>query len=75
MNYLRVSAKEFMTKERAEFVRKIRVDSEDYTWRGVARECNDEWGGNWGDNQIMGMALCEEAAKYFDEDYLKEPWN
>jgi hypothetical protein len=32
----------------------------------------------WGppDNQLMGIALCETAAKFFkDEDAYKEPWN
>lgn len=32
----------------------------------------------WGppDNQLMGIALCEVAAKFFtDEDAYKEPWN
>lgn len=67
-------AKELMTKERAEFIRKLRVD-EDYTWREVAWACNEAWDGDWDSNQIMGMALCEEAAKLFDENYRKEPWN
>jgi hypothetical protein len=67
-------AKELMTKERAEFVRKLRVDEKN-TWRGVAGECNDQWKGDWGSNQIMGMELCAAAAKFFDENYMKEPWN
>lgn len=63
-----------MTRERAEFVRRLRVD-EDYTWRAVARECSEAWGTNWGSNQLAGMALCDIAAKVFGEDYMEEPWN
>lgn len=67
-------AKELMTKERAEFIRKLRVD-ENYTWREVAWACNQAWSGDWDCNQNMGMALCEEAAKLFDENYRKGLWN
>jgi hypothetical protein len=63
-----------MTRERAEFVRRLRVD-EDYTWRAVARECSEAWDTNWGSNQLAGMALCDIAAKVFGEDYMEEPWN
>jgi len=71
---------EHMTKEQAEFVRRLRVD-EGYSWRAVARRCygNHRFRG-WGrwdppSNQIMGMALCERAALMYGEDYEKEPWN
>jgi len=69
-----------MEKEHAEFVRKLRVD-EGYSWRAVADTCYIEWGGDafeeWDppSNQLMGMALCEHAAEFFDEHYMKEPWN
>jgi hypothetical protein len=65
-----------MTKEKAEYVRKIRCD-EGYTWRAVAQACYDEWKGDWSppSNQIMGMALCEIAAGFFGEKYMEEPWN
>jgi hypothetical protein len=71
---------EHMTKEQAEFVRKLRVD-EGYSWRAVARRCYGnhrfrDWP-KWGppSNQIMGMALCQRAAEMFGEDYQKPPWN
>jgi len=72
--------REHMTKEQAEFVRKLRVD-ERYSWRAVARRCYGnhrfrDWS-KWDppSNQIMGMALCERAAVMYGEDYEKEPWN
>lgn len=65
-----------ITSEQAAFVRKLRVD-DGWTWRGVAQECHDAWNGDWQppSNQIMGMALCEVAAKHFGEDYMQDPWN
>ena len=49
------------------------------TWRSVARAAYLEgwFGGKWNppSNQLMGMALCEKAAKLFGENYRKEPWN
>lgn len=66
----------FMTREKAEFVRRLRVD-EGYSWRAVARECSDAWKGDWSppSNQIMGMCLCDVAARVLGEDFNKEPWN
>lgn len=72
--------REHMTKEQAEFVRRLRVD-EGYSWRAVARRCygNHRFRGwlRWAppSNQIIGMALCEQAAVMYGEDYEKEPWN
>jgi hypothetical protein len=71
--------REHMTREQAEFVRKLRVD-EGYSWRAVARACyNQRWPGwlKWDppSNQIMGMSLCERAAEIHSEDYQKPPWN
>lgn len=65
-----------ITPEQAAFVRKLRVD-DGWSWRGVAQECYNAWNGDWQppSNQIMGMALCEAAAKHFSEDYMQEPWN
>lgn len=69
-----------MTKEQAEIIRKFRVD-EGYSWRAVAHVCHDlKW---WSDEywdrvpgaQPMGMALCEIAAGFFNENYMEEPWN
>ena len=58
----------------ARFVRGLRV--EEYgTWRYVAEACSEEYGGDWGSNQLAGMALCERAAQLHGEDFLKFPWN
>ena len=64
-----------MTKERALFVRKLRCD-EGYSWRALARACHDAWGADWEppSNQIMGISLCEAAARMLGEDPEKEPW-
>lgn len=58
------------------FVKYLRV-SEECTWRRVAEQCHDLWGGQWEppSNQLMGMALCERAAFLLDEDPGAEPWN
>ncbi len=63
-----------MTQEQAAFVRNLRC-VDDYTWRAVADTCSLEWSGDWGSNQLAGMALCEKAAAMHGEDYMKEPWN
>lgn len=64
-----------MTQEQAEFVRSLRCGEDMYTWRAVASTCALEWGGDWGGNQIAGMAICEKAASFFGENYMEEPWN
>ena len=63
-----------MTDERAEYVRKLRVERK-YTWRSVARACSNAWGIDWGSNQLAGMCLCEAAAERFFENYRQPPWN
>ena len=73
-----------LTPERAAEVRRLRVD-EGYSWRAVAHACYDLWAaelpeeireGWWPpSNQIMGMALCEAAARHFGEDSMQPPWN
>ena len=63
-----------MPKEQASFIRKLRVE-ENGTWRYVAETCNNEWEGNWGSNQLAGMALCERAAILHGEEYTSDPWN
>jgi len=69
---------EGMTIEEARMIRYWRVEVGG-TWRWVAGNAYDEGicGGNWQppSNQLMGMALCEKAASFFDEDYMGEPWN
>ena len=68
-----------MTLGHAAQVRIWRVD-EHMTWRSVARACYlEKWTNLWGwepaSNQILGMALCEKAAKFFNENYREPPWN
>ena len=65
-----------MTSERAVFVRRLRVD-EGLSWRAIARQCHEAWGGGWEppEAQMMGMEICEKAAKMFGEDYFEPPWN
>jgi hypothetical protein len=69
-----------MTLRQAKEIRKIRVDK-GYSWRMVARTCHDRgyWKtlGKWEptSNQLMGMALCERAAKFFNEEYMDKTWN
>jgi hypothetical protein len=65
-----------MTLEQAGVVRELRVEK-GYSWRAVAQACYDYGWGEWypPSNQIMGMAICERAAKFFGEDYMEEPWN
>jgi hypothetical protein len=43
----------FMSPERAEFVRKLRID-EGYTFRAVAAACAEEWGAKLGAYQLIG---------------------
>ena len=69
-----------MTQHRAALIRKIRIDDAG-SWRFVAGTCYDAWPelrGTWWNppsNQLVGMALCEVAAEFYGEDYMKEPWN
>ncbi|MFN8558991.1 MAG: hypothetical protein U0531_17175 [Dehalococcoidia bacterium] len=73
-----------MTPERAAGVRRFRVD-EGCSWRAVAHACYDAWhdqldeetreGWRPPSNQIVGMALCEAAARHFGEDAMAPPWN
>lgn len=67
----------------ARMVRAWRVD-EHCTWRRIAGQANHmvEAGAwppwpLWGppSNQIVGMTLCEVAAKFFQEDAMEPPWN
>lgn len=65
---------ENMTREQAAFVRRLRVEG-NYTWRAVAHTCALEWGGDWGSNQLAGIAICQRAARFFSEHYMQPPWN
>lgn len=70
-----------MTKKQAEIIRELRVDK-GYTWRAVAHACHDlqwwspdEYWDRVPSTQPMGMALCEVAAEFFNENYQEPPWN
>jgi hypothetical protein len=57
-----------MHVEWAQRIRKWRLE-EHLTWRSIARRAfNDS-------NQLLGLALCERAARMCNEDYLLDPWN
>jgi len=71
-----------LTPSRAALVRRLRVE-EGYSWRAVAHACYEAWAMLlpeellWAppSNQLMGMALCEAAARHFGEDANAAPWN
>jgi hypothetical protein len=73
-----------LTPARAADVRRFRVD-EGCSWRAVAHSCHDAWLSDLPEelregwfppsNQLMGMALCEAAARHFGEDPEQPPWN
>lgn len=68
-----------MPKDMAVFVRSLRVD-QGYTWRAVAAAVSLKMNltgteDDWGSNQLCGMAICEAAAKQFDEDFMTGVWN
>lgn len=63
-----------VTEAQARVVRRWRVDS-GYSWRAVADAFSQVYDGDWGDNQLAGLAICEMAAAWFKEDYLRPPWN
>jgi len=72
-----------MTKSQALNIRVWRI-TKHYSWRSVARAAfgrvvSNEWKGwrLWDppSNQVMGMALCEQAAKLLGENYRDPPWN
>jgi hypothetical protein len=67
-------AVQVLTLGRARYVRRLRVD-DGYTWRAVAETCALAWDGDWGSNQLAGMALCDRAAVLLGEDANAEPWN
>ncbi len=66
-------AEEWMTVDRAREVRNLRVDS-GLSWRSVAAAVSENWE-TPSDSQLLGVSLCEVAARYFEEDGRKEPWN
>jgi len=78
LSTFKISISKKMSKNRAVRIRQLRID-EDYTWRAVASQSYKDWAGDadWQPDcsQFAGMALCESAAKMFDEDYRKKPWN
>lgn len=60
----------------ARIVRVLRVEK-NCSWRAVAEVCHKLGWGEWSppSNQIMGMALCERAARLLGENYEEPPWN
>ena len=63
-----------LSPDEASFVRSVRIE-ERGSWRYVAERCSEQFGTDWGTNQIYGMRLCEAAAKFYGQDYLDPPWN
>lgn len=65
-----------LTPNQAALIRKWRID-EDETWRSIAHEAdhhgivNDPLRGN----QLVGMDLCEIAARHYGEHFMDYPWN
>jgi hypothetical protein len=71
-----VYAMKTMTDSRAQEVRDLRCERR-HSWRALAAECHRRWEGPWEppSNQLMGMALCEQAATMLGEDAHILPWN
>ena len=72
-----LTVKRIMIRRRAAYVRYLRCDLRS-SWRMVAATCHHAWlVSDWQppSNQLMGMALCDAAAKFLNEDPRKEPWN
>lgn len=65
-----------MTLKQANVVRTLRVEK-GFGWRAVAQACYNLGWGKWSppSNQIMGMAICEQAAQLLNENYMVPPWN
>ncbi|MBA7668346.1 hypothetical protein ES703_76456 [subsurface metagenome] len=67
-----------MTLGHAAQVRIWRIEGH-MTWRSVARAAYLEgwFHCRWEppSNQVMGMAICERAATFFEENYREPPWN
>lgn len=74
-NHFLDTIRPLITKDRAEFVRKLRIEG--YTWRAIARDCHLKFNGSWSpiSNQLAGMALCEISAPFFGENWNDEIWN
>lgn len=75
-NHFSAHAMTIMTPERAKEVRELRCEKH-HSWRALAGECYDRWGGSWEPrtNQIMGIELCAVAAEMLNEDAHELPWN
>lgn len=66
-------AEGWMTVARAKEVRRLRVD-DGLTWRSVAAVVSEKWYYPTS-SQLLGVSLCEVAAKCLGEDGRQEPWN
>lgn len=63
-----------ISQEHAERVRVMRVQN-NVSWRAIARWYDHLTEGDWGSNQLAGMAICRWAATHHKEHYLRPPWN
>ena len=68
-----------LTAKQAQVVRSLRVDR-GFSWRAVAAEFCErfpdaEFAEGLAGNQLLGMALCEAAARMLGEDPDAAPWN
>jgi len=61
-------------RDRVQAVHRLRCVKR-FSWRSLAAECEKLWKGDWGSNQLMGIALCQVAAELRNEDSEKRPWN
>lgn len=70
-------AKKSMTKEKAELIRKLRIE-DGKSWFIISSKfarCGmgfARWG--MGNDDIMGLALCKAAAEELGEDYMSKDW-
>lgn len=68
------TARKLMSIDRARVLRSLRGSS---SWREIAAAAHAWRWGEWNPptNQLMGMALCEAAARMLGEDPAADPWN
>lgn len=66
----------YMNRARALYARRLRID-QGFSYRALAAACHAAWGGFWEppSNQLMGMAICEAAARSLGEPIKGYPWN
>lgn len=62
-----------LSREQIARIRYWRVEQE-YSWRGVAESATEEWGSEFGSNQLFGEELCRATAEALGEDPFAAPW-